>query len=716
MKFIKNPVFLLILCLYFIVTEGYTQNQTLSKTDTTAINSTLKHIHSILIEKPDSAITLTKQVLKLSEKSGYLKGQAKANQYLGLLMQNAKEYKLSIPYFEKTAKIFFKLKDKKSTADAIYKMAFAYSYLGESNLTISYYQKALEQYIKIKDSVGIAKTYNNLAIIYDTNGDYGTAIDLYFRTYQIDKKIGRTKFLGSDLNNIGQLFETLEIHDKAADYLQRSINASEAIKDSAALCYAHESLATVYLNQKETEKALTLLKKSLQFSNVFPDDDIISLIYADFARAFLAINKIDSAKIYLAQSLQISKKRQIPYNTAFGMIYEAQLFNKTNQPYKAISSANEGLKIAKKIGSIPLEINLLVELKNAYAQIKNYKLAFETQEKTIQLQKDLNTGETVKKITALLLTKDFEKKEITQNAKRAKEDESLQSKLNYKNLIIAIFIIITLFTLVITIILFLNHKKQKEANELLMIKNDEIDSNRSEIKEQASKLAENNEIKDRLFTIISHDLRKPIHQLSSVINLLEENLLNKEEMDHIIPSISANVKDTSELLDSLLFWAKSQMKGFSLKIIETNLKIFIDKELNHLQQNAKEKNVEIINKVASSVIIKLDELLMSIVLRNLVSNAIKFSDSGDKISISFSEEKNYFNLLVMDTGAGMSNQQLTNLFTPKVKSTKGTKDEVGSGLGLIFCKDLIEKSDGRILVSSQLGVGTEFCLNIPKYD
>ncbi|MBU1371133.1 MAG: tetratricopeptide repeat-containing sensor histidine kinase [Bacteroidetes bacterium] len=716
MKFIKKHLLILCFCLTFFAIKGFTQTQRVSKTDSSSINLVLNHLNNILTKKPDSAIILAKQIITASEKAGYLKGQAKANQYLGLLMINAKEYKSSIPYFENAINIFSQLKDKKSAADAIYKMAYAYNYLGESKVTIGYYKKALENYIKIKDSVGIAKTYNNLAIVYDTNGDYGTAIDFYFKTYQIDKKIGRTKSLGSDLNNIGQLFETLDIHDKAAEYLQKSINASEAINDSASLCYSYESLATVYLNQKKTEKALILLKKSLLFSNAIPDDDIISLIYADISKAFLAIDKIDSAKVYLAKSLKISEQRQIPYNTAFGMIYEAQLFNKINKPFKAISSANDGLKIAKKIGSIPLEINLLIELKSAYAQIENYKLAFETQEKAINLSKDLNTGETIKKITALLLTKEYEKKEIYQNAKRAIKDKFIKNKLNNKNLLIVIFIIITLFTIVISIILYLNHKKQKEANELLMIKNDEIDRNRSEIKDQASELAEHNEIKDRLFTIISHDLRKPIHQLSSVINLLEENLLNREEMEHIMPSISESVKDTSELLDSLLFWAKSQMKGFKLRIIETNIKVFVDEKLNHLQQNAKEKEIQIVNEVADNILIKIDELLMSIILRNLVSNAIKFSNAGDKISISFSEDKDNFNLLVMDTGAGMNNEQLGDLFTPKVKSTKGTKDEVGSGLGLIFCKDLIEKSGGRILVSSELGAGSEFCLKIPKYN
>ncbi|MBU2047105.1 MAG: tetratricopeptide repeat protein, partial [Bacteroidetes bacterium] len=222
----------------FFAIKGFTQTQRVSKTDSSSINLVLNHLNNILTKKPDSAIILAKQIITASEKAGYLKGQAKANQYLGLLMINAKEYKSSIPYFENAINIFSQLKDKKSAADAIYKMAYAYNYLGESKVTIGYYKKALENYIKIKDSVGIAKTYNNLAIVYDTNGDYGTAIDFYFKTYQIDKKIGRTKSLGSDLNNIGQLFETLDIHDKAAEYLQKSINASEAINDSASLCYS----------------------------------------------------------------------------------------------------------------------------------------------------------------------------------------------------------------------------------------------------------------------------------------------------------------------------------------------------------------------------------------------------------------------------------------------------------------------------------------------
>lgn len=684
-------------------------------TDTARINKINKEFYRVYQNNPSKGYKLSQQLLAISKKANNQKGIGQAKYAQALLALDSNQFEKAILLYQEALPAFTKLNDLKKSADILYNIGYANGYLGESQKALKSYSKALELYKTIKDSTLISGTYTNLAIIYDDMGEYEKAIDFYFRTLRIDKKRRKKNLIGTDLNNIGQLFETLEIHDKAADYLNKSIEASAAVKDSAALCYAYESLSMVELSQNHVDRALDLIRKSLAMSKTFPNDDIISLIYADFSKIYLEKNEVDSAKLSLDKSLEILKKKNIPYNITYALICEAQLNNHIKNPKKAIEAANKAIFLSNKVGSLPLKIDLLIELKKAYAQLKDYKSAFEAQEQAAEIQKKLNTGEIVKKITALLLTQEYEKKEALQKEQRAKTDLIIKNRLERKNSLITIFIIICLFTILISVILFLNHKKQKKVNELLLIKNEEISKNRSEISSQAEQLAELNEVKDRLFTIISHDLRKPISQLTSVIDLLEINLLDKEEMANIMPSISKNVKDTSELLDSLLFWAKSQMKGFKLRLKEVNLHSFIQQNINPLENQIEEKKIIIFNNIPEGLMLQLDEWLMNIIIRNLISNAIKFSHPGGEISINLVNQNGFIELSVKDNGAGMSEEQLNNLFTPKVKSTKGTKNEVGSGLGLIFCKDLIEKSGGKIWVKSEFDKGSEFFFSIPRY-
>lgn len=691
------------------------QSQSNLTTDTASINKINKEFYQIYRSNPSKGYKLSQQLLAISKKANDQKGIALAKNAQAILALDSNQFEKAIKLYQEAYPIFAKLNEQKKAANALFNIAYANGYLGESQKSIENYTKALKIYQELKDSTLLSSTYTNLAIIYDDAGEYEKAIDFYFKTYQIDKNRGKKNLLGTDLNNIGQLFETLEIHDKAEDYLNKSIEASLAVKDSAALCYAYESLSMVELNQNHPDKALDLLHQSLAMSKTFPNDDIISLLYADFSKIYLAKNEIDSAKSNLNRSLKLLEKKNIPYNITYAMIYEAQLNNHIKNPAKAIQAATKGIQLTDKVGSLPLKINLLVELKKAYAQQQNYKAAFEAQEQANKLRKQLNTGEIIKKITALLLTQEYERKESLQKEQRAKADLITKNRLERKNSLITIFVIICVFTILISVILYLNHKKQKKANELLLIKNKEISKNRSEISSQAEQLAELNEVKDRLFTIISHDLRKPINQLTSVIDLLEINLLDKKEMENIMPSISKNVKDTSELLDSLLFWAKTQMKGFKLKLKEVDLKSFIQQNLSQLESQTQEKKIAIINNIPEDFQIQIDELLMKIIIRNLMSNAIKFSHTEGKISVNLEKQNGFIELSIKDNGAGMSKEQLDNLFTPKVKSTKGTKNEVGSGLGLIFCKDLIEKSGGKIWVKSELDKGSEFFFSIPKY-
>ncbi len=693
-------------------------NDTISNPEkiyTTDILDVISKIHEIYLTSPNEAINLSNQVISSSRKISYSQGIGDGYKYLGLIAYHQNKYDLAITNF-KSAYSYYHSNHEKSAADVIYNIASCYSYLGDGNRAITYYKQVLKAYQKLHNAVGIADTYTNMAIMYDNLGEYELAMDYYFKAYDLNKHNGRKEQLGADLNNLGQFFETIKLHEKAKEYLERSIEAASAINDSSTLFYTYQSLGNVYLNEGKIDEALKFLRKSLTFIKQIDSEDYgnLSLVYADMAKAHLQKGTLDSTQYYLNSSFKSFSYPTIPFNQAYALLYQAKLYNVQENFKLAQKTAEEGLAIADDINSISLKINLQNELKNAYANQYHYKEAYDIQEQGLSLKRKINTGLVSKKIITLLLTKDYENKENAQKTLKEKADLNFRNKLNVKNIIIIIMVLIAVLASVICILLYLNHKKQKSANQLLLMKNSEISENRSEIKSQALALKELNEIKDKLFTIISHDLRRPINQLSSIIDLLEINLMSREEMEEIIPFVSKSVQDTSDLLDNLLFWAKSQMQGFELKITETNLKNFIDEKLKEVLTNSLEKDVKLVNEIPPYLTVKIDEHLLAIILRNLVSNAIKFSHPGEDVVLKYKEDTGFHIITVKDSGAGMTTQQLEELFTPKVKSTKGTRNETGSGLGLIFSKDLVEKSGGSIWVKSEPDKGSEFSFSMPK--
>lgn len=688
----------------------------IEKSDTLHIQKLLQDLDINYKSEPIKTAKILQDVISLSQKNNYKTGEAKSYDYLGRIAFREGNYENAIQQFKKSGIIYSALDSISRKADISYRTALCYNSLSQFETAITYYKSSLIIYKKLKENYRISDIYNNLGTIYDAMGNYDLAIDYYFKAYDLDKFLKRKNVLAADLNNIGQLFEAIEIHGKAKEYLQKSIKLSYSEGDSSALCYSYQSLATVFLNENKPDEALTYLKRSLALIQKTIPVNIanLSINYADLGRAYLMKSKLDSTQYFLDKSLSYSKKNNIIYSEAYALIYQARLYNQTKEFYKAKKVSQEGLIYANQVKSTPLKIGLLKELKVAYAKMGMFKNAYETQELKQSLLDELNAGKIIQKITALLITLDFEKNETTKKAIRDQKYLDIQNKLTKNNFILIILIVISLFTIIIYFILYRNHKKQKMVNGLLMIKNEEISENQDKIKRQSDALIELNETKDKLFTIISHDLRKPISQLSTIINLLENNLLNQEEIEYLIPSVAKNVKETSELLDSLLFWAKSQMKGFTLKLKETDLKDFAEESIQILLAYAKEKDVIILNNIPENLIIELDQLLFNIIFRNLVSNALKFSNSDSEIILSYQEKPQFHLITIKDVGTGMSELQLNELFTPKVKSTLGTKNEIGSGLGLIFCKDLIEKSGGKIYVTSSINQGSEFSFSILK--
>lgn len=233
------------------------------------------------------------------------------------------------------------------------------------------------------------------------------------------------------------------------------------------------------------------------------------------------------------------------------------------------------------------------------------------------------------------------------------------------------------------------------------------------LQQQAKDLQAMNQLKDRLFSIISHDLRSPILSLNEIMRLMEERIIDEKDFREHVPLMASNIKSTAALLENLLYWSRSQLKGDLIKREILNINQIVQRQLDLLYSQAKLKNIKIENLVGEQAPVFADKNMTEMVFRNLVSNAIKFSLPGGSIIINAHAISKVLYVAVQDKGIGISAENQQRLFGTNNFSSLGTNNEPGTGLGLLLCKEFVEKNGGTIEVKSIVGEGSTFTVTLP---
>ncbi|TAJ14316.1 hypothetical protein DMA11_05530 [Marinilabiliaceae bacterium JC017] len=248
--------------------------------------------------------------------------------------------------------------------------------------------------------------------------------------------------------------------------------------------------------------------------------------------------------------------------------------------------------------------------------------------------------------------------------------------------------------------------------------NQQLSSQKEIIKEQKDRLQEVNSTKDKLFSIIGHDLRTPFSAQYGITNIMLDELNNfsKAEIRDAIHSINKSAQQGLDLLSNLLEWAHSQNNLFAHQAIPIKIEPLITETLSLLQNNYQHKKQQITIKTVPYITISANSNMLKTILRNLISNAIKFTPDNGEITIETSQSNDTVTLSVSDNGVGINSEKVKNLFNiQKNSSTPGTNNEPGTGLGLILCKDLAEKQGGSIMVRSIYGKGSTFTVILPAF-
>lgn len=231
---------------------------------------------------------------------------------------------------------------------------------------------------------------------------------------------------------------------------------------------------------------------------------------------------------------------------------------------------------------------------------------------------------------------------------------------------------------------------------------------------QAHELQKLNQLKDRIFSIMAHDLRGPLLNLSQVLKMNNEEIISPEEFKSLSPALARDIVYTTDLLDNILHWSRSQLKGYGINQECFNLKSLIDSERNYHLKSASQKNIAIVEEISADLVVFADLLMMQIVIRNLIANSIKFCSAGCTIQLRASSHEKFVQLQLIDDGIGIDPKSLEKIRMQENISTRGTSNEKGTGIGLLVCWEFMSKNNGTIEVDSVTGEGTTFTLMIPK--
>jgi two-component system, sensor histidine kinase and response regulator len=257
-----------------------------------------------------------------------------------------------------------------------------------------------------------------------------------------------------------------------------------------------------------------------------------------------------------------------------------------------------------------------------------------------------------------------------------------------------------------------NYNKERLNSQM---KNEELLILTQEIREQNERLALANRTKDKLFSIIAHDLRNPVAALRNTIDILDPAILNSEELEFVKGELTKQFESMDFTLTNLLTWARNQLAGEQVNKEKIPIHSFLKDKIKLFAPTIYHKEIKVENKIDSSLSIFADPNHIQFVLRNLLNNAIKFSENQSVITAFSIEEKQEIIIGIQDRGIGISQANQQKLFDAHTNfSTNGTQGEKGTGLGLVLCKEFIEKNDGKIWLESEIGKGSIFYFSLPK--
>ncbi len=581
--------------------------------------------------------------------------------------------------------------------NALMKLGNLYMYENASK-GIEYFEKG----------IAIAKNlqeYNKLGRLYILNGfcyrikaDFEKSLENYLNATRIYEKENNVNKLGAAYISVANVYSDIKNIKKASEYYDKAELVILKQKDSFELSHLYFEKGILYDKENEHDTSMQYFQKAYSIGKILKNEMIITN-----ALSAIGTNYKNQGKVALAlkcydtvQSIYKQVNRKTPDLMAALYINYGEAYSKGNDFTNAKSSFEKSISYASSAGLIDIEMNSYKSLAGIYGSQKDYPKQVFYLQKYYGLKDSLYTSDSKNKLTQLEADYNIEKK----NIEIVKTEAEVQNQKNQRNL----FLILAIGAALLLTALGIFYGRIRKKNQILHDNNILINTQKDELQTL-------NGVKDRLFSIISHDLRNPLVTLQSYLSLSENPKIAEQKKQEYKTHTVQAVAQTTDMLDNLLVWANMQIKDSKPNITVVDIEEAVLNATENIQSQATQKQI-LINKEINAFSALGDENIINIALRNLLTNAIKFSHENGSIFIYTYQKENAVFIAVKDEGVGMTASQIEDLNTHENDTTKGTQGEKGSGLGIFLVRELLQKVNGELLVKSEEGKGSTFSIKL----
>jgi signal transduction histidine kinase len=631
----------------------------------------LLSLNRLYIKKnPQLAFNKAEQAYELANKLENNRLKVLSLEALGMTYQGVlADYDRALEHCFEALKLAEYLKDISLQAFVLFSIGNIYEEAGDNLKALEQYLKAAVLEEKVDTGEKLIKIYQRLGIVNSNLSDFLKAHDYLFKAIRLSRDLANKSEEASSLYWLGESNRLGGSLDEAFKNHLEALKLRREIKETATEGSSLNKIGTIYRTQGNLNRAL------------------------DNHKAALGIHKKNQNLAGLAESnnsigeILMEKKS---YNEALNFLKEGLKHSENSNSKYLLKTSYENLYTCNLgLGDISTALYYMNNLEGINSLIYNEENSRKMAEMESRYEMEKKEGE----IKLLIIDREL-------------QQVALEKEKNFRYFLF----IFSGLTIVIALLLFYLYKLNKKNNLVLKATNEKIASQNHELQEL-------NATKDKFFSIIAHDMKGPLNSLTTFSKLLihHSGSLTKEELEKLAKDLDQSLKNLFAFLENLLEWARSQTGAIDYKPQVINLKEITNNCLNLLQRSAENKSITLTESVDESMQVLADKNQILTVLRNFISNAIKFTNQKGLINVTAREVGDTIQISVMDTGVGMSKEVLAKLFHLEHKhSTKGTANEKGTGLGLILCKEFVEKNKGIVTVESVEGKGSTFRFTLPK--
>ncbi len=655
--------------------------------------------------------------------------------------QLAKQYELSHPdsnlyYLGQT--IALAGAGTQIQADAWKDMGNHYNFKGLNDSAAYCYDQAMHIYEQLHYAPGIANIINNRGILEANVSHHLKAVTLYKQALEMRLKIGQLQHIASTCNNLGNTYLAMNNIAEALHYHQATLQVRYFMNDSAGIATSIGNIGTLYYSARQYSKALKYYQTGLRMQQQLQHQEGIMRGLLNTGGAFAALKQYDSAAVYFEKLNQLCDSLQYYTYLTSGLNNLAEARALQKRIPEALALYQQSLKLSSEIGdSVIIASSILGLAQNGYygnqklpQLLEAYRIAETMQESRLVAQLCEVLAQTyeaagqngsafiyLKKLTAIndqsILPEVYQQLadlqtnyEVSQKEAQIsllrKEKELQVQKTRLQQFYTGGALGFTLLCGALIGLLWYTLRRQQKSNQT--------------IRQQAEELEAHHAVKDKIFSVLSHDMKAPIISFTHTLELMDQNILTADEFEFIRGKTLEQTRMLKQELDNLLQWATLRFQQQQNDAMDTwSLQDLTQQAIRLLGPQAEEKNIQLSCNIPPSHMVQGNDQQLCSVIRNITANAIKFSPPGGTISIYSERDGKHTLLCIADQGAGMTTEQFQQSSSGKrIKSTPGTHNEKGTGMGLMISKLLAEQNGATLTLRQTSGTGTTIQVSFPE--